>query len=328
MLSDRKITTVFGGSGFLGRYVVQRLAALGYIVRIGVRDPESAKILQPMGDVGQIVPLYAPVTDEAAVARAVEDAELVINLAGILAERHKGDFFRTHADGAGRIARLARAAGVRQLIHISAIGADAASASQYAKTKAQGEVAVRGALPGAVILRPSIMFGPEDNFFNRFAAMATVLPVLPIVHGATKFQPVYVGDVADAVIACISGHAGQTFELGGPEVKSFAELLAMTLEIIGRPRRVWDMPVGLARLSGWFPGTPARQAADQRPDHPAGARQCGGNRRAGAGEPGNRTDADGFDPAWLSCPLSRGRQRPGSRFSGVVLKADLILTCC
>ncbi len=252
MLSDRKITTVFGGSGFLGRYVVQRLAALGYIVRIGVRDPESAKILQPMGDVGQIVPLYAPVTDEAAVARAVEDAELVINLAGILAERHKGDFFRTHADGAGRIARLARAAGVRQLIHISAIGADAASASQYAKTKAQGEVAVRGALPGAVILRPSIMFGPEDNFFNRFAAMATVLPVLPIVHGATKFQPVYVGDVADAVIACISGHAGQTFELGGPEVKSFAELLAMTLEIIGRPRRVWDMPVGLARFQAGF----------------------------------------------------------------------------
>ena len=248
MLSDRKITTVFGGSGFLGRYVVQRLAALGYIVRIGVRDPESAKILQPMGDVGQIVPLYAPVTDEAAVARAVEDAELVINLAGILAERHKGDFSRTHADGAGRIARLARAAGVGQLIHISAIGADAASASQYAQTKAQGEVAVRGALPGAVILRPSIMFGPEDNFFNRFAAMATVLPVLPIVHGATKFQPVYVGDVADAVIACISGHAGQTFELGGPEVKSFAELLAMMLEIIGRPRRVWDMPMGLARL--------------------------------------------------------------------------------
>lgn len=248
MVSDRKIATVFGGSGFLGRYVVQRLAALGYTVRIGIRDPESAKILQPMGDVGQIVPLGAPVTDEAAVARAVEGAELVINLAGILAERHKGQFFRTHVDGAGRIARLARLAGAGQLIHISAIGADAASASQYGQTKAQGEAAVRGAFPRAVILRPSIMFGPEDNFFNRFAGLATVFPVLPIVHGTTKFQPVYVGDVADAMIACISGHAGQIFELGGPEVKSFVELLAMMLEIIGRPRKIWDMPLGLARL--------------------------------------------------------------------------------
>lgn len=248
MPSDRKIATVFGGSGFLGRYVVQRLAALGYIVRIGVRDPESAKILQPMGDVGQIVPLYAPVADVEAVARAVEDAELVINLAGILVEHRKGDFFRTHEDGAGRIAHLAHAEGVKRLIHISAIGADAASASAYAQSKALGEAAVHAGFPGAVILRPSIMFGAEDNFFNRFAVMATLFPMLPIVHGATKFQPVYVGDVADAVIASIGGHAGQTFELGGPEVKSFAELLAIMLEIIGRPCRVWDMPVGLARL--------------------------------------------------------------------------------
>jgi NADH dehydrogenase len=248
MVSDRKIATVFGGSGFLGRYVVQRLAEQGYTVRIGVRDPESAKILQPMGDVGQIVPLGAPVTDEAAVTRAVEDAELVINLTGILAERRKGEFFRTHVDGAGRIARLARMAGAAQLIHISAIGADAASASQYGQSKAQGEAAVRGAFPRAVILRPSIMFGPEDNFFNRFAAMAGILPVLPIVHGETKFQPVYVGDVADAVIATIDGHAGQTFELGGPEVRSFIELLRMMLEMIGRSRTIWDMPVGLARL--------------------------------------------------------------------------------
>lgn len=248
MASDRKIATVFGGSGFLGRYVVQRLAERGYIVRIGIRDPESAKILQPMGDVAQILPLYAPVTNEAAVARAVEGAELVVNLVGILAERRKGDFFRTHVDGAGRIARLARQAGVRRLVHISAIGADAASASEYGRTKAQGEAAVRSAFPHAVVLRPSIVFGPEDNFFNRFAAMATVFPVLPIVSGATKFQPVYVGDVADAVIACIDTHAGRIFELGGPEVKSFAELLEMMLKIIGRARRIWDMPLGLARL--------------------------------------------------------------------------------
>ncbi|MCB5943221.1 complex I NDUFA9 subunit family protein [Acidocella sp. KAb 2-4] len=247
MGAERKIAVVFGGSGFLGRYVVQRLADRGYLVRVAVRDTESAKQLQPLGGVAQIVPLYAPVGNEAAAARALAGAELAVNLVGILAESRKGDFDRAHTEGAGRIARLAAASGVARLVHVSAIGADAASASLYARSKGLGEVAVRAAFPGAVILRPSIVFGSEDGFFNRFAAMAQVLPVLPIVHGATKFQPVYVGDVADAVLAGLDGQAGRTFELGGPEVARFIDLLRLMLRLTGRHCAIWDMPVGLAR---------------------------------------------------------------------------------
>ncbi len=255
MLSERKIATVFGASGFLGRYVVQRLAARGYIVRAAVRDTESAKILRPMGDVGQVVPLYAPVSAEALVARAIEGAEIVINLAGILAESRKGDFARTHAEGAGRVARLARAAGAR-LVHISAIGANPASPSTYARSKGEGEQAVMSAHPEAAILRPSIMFGPEDDFFNRFAKMAVVSPVLPIVHGETKFQPVYVANVADAVLAALGqANAGKLFELGGPEQQSFKALILKMLAIIERKRRIWNMPVGLARLVAAIPGS-------------------------------------------------------------------------
>jgi uncharacterized protein YbjT (DUF2867 family) len=249
MLSERKIATVFGGSGFLGRHVVQRLAARGYIVRVAVRDTEAAMFLRPMGGCGDIVPLYAPAGAEADVARVVQDAEIVVNLVGILAERRKGDFQRVHVEGAARIARLTAAANARHLIHVSAIGADAASPSEYARTKAAGEAASRAAFPRAVVLRPSILFGAEDNFFNRFASMAVLSPVIPIVGGETKFQPVYVGDVADAVIASLAREAqGRIFELGGPEVKTFRALVALMLEIIGRPRRILDLPPWLARL--------------------------------------------------------------------------------
>jgi NADH dehydrogenase len=249
MLSERKIATVFGGSGFLGRHVVPRLAARGYIVRIAVRDPEGAMFLRPMGRLGKIVPLYAPVGSEADVARAVQDAEIVVNLTGILAERRKGDFQRTHVEGAARIARLAAKANVQHLVHISAIGADAASPSEYARTKAAGEAAVRAAFPRAVVLRPSILFGAEDHFFNRFAAMAVVSPVIPIVGGKTRFQPVYVADVAEAVMAALIPETqGKFFELGGPDVKSFRELIELMLKIIERSRHVLDLPLGLATL--------------------------------------------------------------------------------
>lgn len=254
MLSERKIAAVFGASGFLGRYVVQRLAARGYIVRAAVRDTKSAKILRPMGAVGQVVPLYAPVSQEALAARAIEGADIVINLAGILAESRKGDFARTHAEGAGRVARLARAAGAR-LVHVSAIGANAASPSAYARSKGEGEQAVMSAHPEAAILRPSIIFGPEDDFFNRFAKMAVISPVLPLVHGETKFQPVYVANVADAVLAALEPVGmGKLFELGGPEQKSFKALIRQMLTIIERKPCVWDMPVGLARLVASIPG--------------------------------------------------------------------------
>ncbi len=253
MAPTGKIAAVFGGSGFLGHYVVKRLAALGYIVRIAVRDTESAMPLRPMGGPGQIVPLYAPLHEEAQVARAIEGAELVVNLTGILAERRKGDFMRTHAEGAGRIARIAGSANVRHLAHVSALGADAASPSLYAQSKAAGEAAVRSAFPAAAILRPSIVFGPEDHFFNRFAAMASLFPVIPITGGAVKFQPVYAGDVADAVLAALAPAAqGQTFELGGPDVKSFKELIEFILKIINRTGWVLDLPPGLASFQALF----------------------------------------------------------------------------
>jgi uncharacterized protein YbjT (DUF2867 family) len=255
MLSERKIAAVFGASGFLGRYVVQRLAAQGYIVRAAVRDTESAKILRPMGVVGQVVPLYAPVSDEALAARAIEGAEIVINLAGILSESRKGEFARTHAEGAGRVARLARAAGAR-LVHVSAIGANPASPSAYARSKGEGEQAVRSAHPEAAILRPSIIFGPEDQFFNRFAKLAVVSPVLPIVHAQTKFQPVYVANVADAVVAALGPvGTGRLFELAGPEQKSFKALLQQMLTTIERKPCIWNMPTGLARLVASIPGS-------------------------------------------------------------------------
>jgi uncharacterized protein YbjT (DUF2867 family) len=255
MLSARKIATVFGGSGFLGRHVVRRLAAENYIVRVAVRDTEGAKFLRPMGDVGQVVPLYAPVELEADAARAMEGAELVINLVGILAESRKGDFKRIHEEGAGRVARLAAAAGVATFIHVSAIGADAESPSAYGRSKAAGEAAVRAAFPRAVILRPSILFGAEDDFFNRFASMAVTLPAIPIVHGATDIQPVYVDDVAAAVLAARDPEAaGKLYELGGLEVKSFRALIELTLKYIHRHRPILDLPVGLARLLAILPG--------------------------------------------------------------------------
>ncbi|HQT64700.1 MAG: complex I NDUFA9 subunit family protein [Acidocella sp. 20-57-95] len=248
-VKDRKLAVVFGGSGFIGRYVVKRLAAAGYIVRVAVRDTEAALVLKPMGGVGQIVPLYAPTSQEALVARATEGAELVVNLTGILAESKKDDFYRVHAEGAGRIARLAASSVAQRLIQVSAIGADANSPSDYAKSKAQGEAAVRAAFPRATILRPSIVFGAEDAFFNRFAAMAAISPIIPIVSGATKFQPVYVGDVADAVMAASQMDAtGGVFELGGPEVKSFHDLIAYMLRIIGKSRQIIDLPLPLARF--------------------------------------------------------------------------------
>jgi NADH dehydrogenase len=248
-LQGRKVATVFGGSGFIGRYVVQRLAQQDYVVRVAVRDPAGARFLQTQGRVGQIVPLAAPVTDAAAVARAVEGAEAVINLVGILYERRAGDFAHIQGEAPGAVAAAAKAAGAEAFVHLSAIGADAASPSLYAQTKAQGEAGVRAAFPEATILRPSVVFGPEDEFFNRFAAMA-VLPVMPVVAGETRFQPVYVGDVADAVAAALADPAarGKTFELGGPRVMTMREVLRFILETTRRRRPMVDMPMGLMRF--------------------------------------------------------------------------------
>ncbi len=249
-METRSVATVFGGSGFLGRYVVKRLASAGYVTRIAVRDTEGAMFLRPMGRVGQIVPMYASLGHEATIARAVEGASVVVNLVGILAERRAGDFTRLQAEGAGQIARLAAAAGVTRMVQVSAIGADPASPSQYARSKAAGEAAVHTALPAATVLRPSLVFGAEDQFFNRFAAMAQVLPFMPVIAGDTKMQPVYVGDVADAVMAGLTGldTAGKIYELGGPRVWTFREILGYIVSETRRRRRLVDIPMGLARF--------------------------------------------------------------------------------
>lgn len=249
-LSRRSVATVFGGSGFIGRYVVKRLAAAGHVVRVAGRDTERAKDLMVAGRVGQVVPLYCSLANEATVHRAVEGAELVVNLVGILAEQRRGDFQRLQAEGPGLIARAAAAAGAARLVQVSAIGADAGSPSLYARTKAAGEAAVHAAVPGATILRPSLVFGAEDQFFNRFGAMAMVLPVMPVIHGTSRFQPVYVGDVADAVLAALTQDEamGTTYELGGPRIYTFKELLAYILHETRRHRPLWDVPMGLARI--------------------------------------------------------------------------------
>ena len=249
-MATRSVATVFGGSGFLGRYIVRRLAAEGHVVRIAVRHPANANALRVMGRVAQIVPLYASLTDEATVARAVEGSSIVVNLVGILAEAKAGDFTRLHEQGAARIARLAANAGVARLVQMSAIGADPDSPAAYGRSKAAGEAAVREAFPDATILRPSLVFGPEDAFFNRFGAMARLSPVIPVFSGATRMQPVYAGDVADAVRAVVAEHApaGGLYELGGPKVWSFRELLAWMMAEMRRTRLLVAVPPGIARI--------------------------------------------------------------------------------
>jgi uncharacterized protein YbjT (DUF2867 family) len=262
MMATRSVATVFGGSGFIGRYVVKRLAHKGFVVRVAVRDTERALFLKPMGAVGQVVPLYASLTNAATVHRAVDGADLVVNTVGILAEQRSGEFQRIHAEGAGLVAKLSAGAGVARLVHISAIGADPGAASHYAASKGVGEALVREAFPGVTILRPSLVFGPEDNLFNRFAGMARLLPFMPVICGDTQFQPVYVGDVADAVMAALirSDTAGAIYELGGPRVWRFRELLAYILRETGRRRPMVDVPMGLARLQArmmeLLPGKP------------------------------------------------------------------------
>ena len=252
-----RLVTVFGGSGFIGRYVVKRLAASGARVRVAVRRLEDAKFLRTMGDVGQVVPFLANVRVASSVEAAVAGADAVVNLVGILHESGAQKFDMVQATAPGLIAEAARAAGARHLVHISAIGADGASAAAYARTKAEGEAAVLAAFPTATILRPSIVFGAEDGFFNRFANLARFLPALPLIGGGhTRFQPVYVCDVADAVMAALAAPdaAGKTYELGGPDVYTFAELMAYVLMVIQRKRLLLPIPFAVAKIQGLIMG--------------------------------------------------------------------------
>jgi NADH dehydrogenase len=242
---------VFGGSGFIGRHLVRRLAEQGHTIRVAVRNPDEALFLKVMGRVGHIVPVAANVTDEASVARAVAGSDWVVNLVGILAEGGgRRSFERVHAQGAANIAKAAAAVGVERLVHISALGASADSSAKYGKSKAKGEAAVRAAFPAAVILRPSIVFGPEDNFFNMFARMAKFSPILPVID--TSFQPVYVGDVADAIVAGLTHDdaLGGTFELGGPEILTGRRVMELVVKYTGRKRCLITAPFWLLAIEG------------------------------------------------------------------------------
>jgi uncharacterized protein YbjT (DUF2867 family) len=248
------LVTVFGGSGFLGRHVVRALAKLGYRIRVAVRRPELAGFLQPLGRVGQIHAVQANLRYPASVEAAARDADVVVNLVGILFERGPQRFDAVQAAGAEAVARAAAAVGAR-MVHVSAIAADEQSPSHYARSKAQGEKLVLAAAPSAVILRPSVVFGPEDDFFNKFAAIARLSPALPLVGGGhTLFQPVFAGDVASAVVAAIEdrGKQGHIYELGGPEVRSFKELMQFMLATIDRRRLLLPIPFGLAKLQAAF----------------------------------------------------------------------------
>ena len=270
----RRVVTVFGGSGFIGRNVVRRLAAQGWVVRAAVRDPIAAEFLRTMGDVGQIAPLRADITDPAQVAVAVAGADAVVNLVGILYERGKRSFEAIHVKGAANVAAAAKAAGVAKLVQMSALGADKNSPSDYARSKAAGEEAVTAAFPGATIFRPSVVFGADDDFFNRFGRLAVLSPVLPVFtadgfkpvcadgkcgidlfgSGGPTFQPVSVGDVAAAVVKVLDEPrlAGKVYELGGPRRYSMKEIMELVLSVTGLDRRLVPLPFSLGAIQAKF----------------------------------------------------------------------------
>ena len=263
MAAGNMTAVVFGGGGFIGRHLVRRLAKTGAVVRVPSRHPTWLAFLRTAGVVGQIVPELVGAYDDEELAATIQGADVVINLIGILAETRRNSFERIHAALPGRIAAAAASAGVRQLVQVSALGADAHSVSAYARSKAAGEEAVKAAFPQATIIRPSIVFGPEDQFFNRFAAMSQISPILPLIGGGhTRFQPVYVGDVADGIMKVLSSPeaAGKTYEFGGPLTYSFRELMELLLAEIGIKRLLapvpWKLASFQARFAEFLPGPP------------------------------------------------------------------------
>jgi NADH dehydrogenase len=253
------LVTLFGGGGFLGRYVAQSLLKTGVRIRVAERDPRRAWFLKPLGGLGQVQLVRADVNDKGSLAAALAGADAAINLVGIL----KGPFHRIHVEGARNVAEAAAAAGVPALVHVSAIGADPESESAYGRSKGEGEAAVRAAFPAATLIRPSIAFGQEDAFLNRFARMARLLPILPVIRPNWRLQPVHAADLAKALaLAALDPkrHAGRTYELGGPQVLTMAELNTWICEATGRkrPLALIPDPIGkaMARITGWLPGAP------------------------------------------------------------------------
>lgn len=254
---DNRLITIIGGSGFLGRYLVQHACVAGYRVRVAVRNPQNAIFLKTLGRVGQVQLMQANVRNLESIEAAVAGADSVVNLVGLLSESGRQKFKKVHDEGADHIARAAAAAGAHSLVHVSAIGADQGSRSLYARTKAEGEEKVRAAFPNATIVRPSVVFGPEDGFFNRFAAMAKwPMPFMPLIAGDMRLQPVYVCDVARALLEIIEDdrHAGQVYEVGGPQIYTMRELLQYILREVQVRKPLLEVPMGVARVQAFFLG--------------------------------------------------------------------------
>ncbi len=241
-----KLVTIFGGSGFVGRYIARRMAKEGWRVRVAVRNVNEAMFVRGYGAVGQVEPVFCNIRDDASVAAVLGGADAVVNCVGVLAEKGKNTFAAVQDEGAERIARLAAAAGVSRMVQMSAITGGAKS--KYAKTKAAGEAGVLAHMPDAVILRPSVVFGTEDEFFNRFAGMSRMGPILPVVGADTKFQPVYVDDVAAAAVMAVTSKVQGVYELGGPDVRTFRALMSEMLTIVRRRRLILNIPFGIAKL--------------------------------------------------------------------------------
>lgn len=245
-----KLVTIFGGSGFVGRYIARRMAKDGWRVRVAVRRPNEALFVKPYGVVGQVEPILANVRDDDSVRAAIRASDAVVNCVGTFDARGKNNFQAVQNEGAARISRIAAEEGVTSFVHISAIGADENGDSLYAQSKGQGEAAVLESFPNAMILRPSVIFGPEDNFFNRFAGMTRTSPVLPVAGAETRFQPVYVDDVAQAAVIGAKGEAHGTFELGGPDAETFRQLMERMLGVVRRRRLIVNIPFFIAGLMG------------------------------------------------------------------------------
>ncbi|UWQ01747.1 complex I NDUFA9 subunit family protein [Aliiroseovarius crassostreae] len=247
-----KLVTIYGGSGFVGRYVARRMAKQGWRVRVAVRRPNEALFVKPYGAVGQVEPMLCNIRDDNSVREVMQGADAVVNCVGILLPRGKNTFHQVHDIAAGRIAQIAAEEGVERLVHVSSLASDPDAPSQYGRTKARGDAAVQEAFPSAVILRPSIIFGQEDAFFNRFANMTRMSPVIPVVGADTKFQPVHVDDVAAAAEKAILGQAeAGIYELGGPDVESFRDLLKRMLRHVQRRRGIVNIPFGIARINAF-----------------------------------------------------------------------------
>lgn len=253
-----KIVTIFGGSGFVGRYIARRMAKEGWRVRVAVRRPNEAIFVRPYGTPGQVEPVLCNIRNDASVRSALAGADAVVNCVGTFDAGGKNSFQAVQADGAARIARIAAETGVGRMVHVSAIGAAVDAASAYGRSKAAGEAGVLAAMPGALILRPSIVFGTEDGFFNRFAGMARLGPVLPVVGAATRFQPVHVDDVAQAAVKGVLGQASGVYELGGPDVESFRVLMQRMLRVIQRRRLIVNVPfIGAGVMAAVLDGVQA-----------------------------------------------------------------------